>query len=166
MLLTKIIIFYIICVRFLFYGVNMKFILKTILLISIALFALIDYRCLSIEKGRSIVETNNKKSITAIEFIESIPTKIEYYKKTINNSEYDYKIYIETNDKNYLFDATYEQIQTLDVIGLFAKDIKPQEIKPIPFYIEIVVGFIILIIPFGKKQENNNTKEKKEFKYY
>ena len=141
----------------------MKFIIKTILLISLTLFALIDYRCLSIEKGWSIVEVNNKESITAVRFIESIPTKIEYYKKTINNGEYDYKVYIETNDKNYLFDATYEQIQTLDVIGLFAKDIKPKEIKPIPFYIEIIVGFIILIIPFGKKSKNE---ENSDIKYY
>lgn len=131
-----------------------KFILKTILLLVLILFALINYRCLSINKGWSTVNINNKETISAIKFINSIPTKIEYYKKTIKNNEYDYKIYIETNDKNYLFDATYESIQTLDIIGIFAKDIKPQEITPIPFYIEIIIGFIIIIIPFGKKQEN------------
>lgn len=134
-----------------------EFIVKTVFILGLILFSFINYRCFSIDKGWSTTALNFDETISAAKLIDSIPTKIEYYEKTIKNNEYNYKIYIETNDKNYLFDATYESIQTFDIIGIFAKDIKPQKITPIPFYIEMIIGFFVLIIPFGKKQTNKDT---------
>ena len=131
----------------------LKFILKLIILIGLTVFALVNYRILSLDKGWSIVDINNKTSISAVELINSIPTKIEYYKKTISNSEYDYKVFISTNEKNYLFDAKEEEIKALDFLGLFAKNLSPEKITPIPFYCEIVVGIIILIVPFGRRRK-------------
>lgn len=130
----------------------LKFIIKLALIIGLVLFAFINYRIFSFDKGWVDVSINGRENISAVSLINSIPTKIEYYKKTIKNNEYDYKIYIETSKDNYLFDATEKDIQALDILGLFATNIKPQKVTPIPFYVEIIIGFLIIIIPFGRRK--------------
>lgn len=132
-----------------------RLIIKLGLLAVLVCFALINYRFLSLDKGWSIVEINNNDTVSTVaSLITSPPTKIEYYKKTISTNEYDYKVHIVTKDNNYLFDATEQDIQTLDFLGIFANNIKPEKITPIPFYVEIVLGVIILIIPFGRKSKS------------
>lgn len=126
-----------------------RFFIKLIILAGLACFALVNYRCLSLDKGWSVVSINNKESITAVSLIESIPTKIEYYKKPFSDDEY--KVYIETNGDNYLFDATEKDLLVLDVLGVFAPNIKPQKITPIPFYVELILGLIIIFLPFGRR---------------
>ena len=130
----------------------LKFIVKFVLIIGLVFFAFTNYRLFSFDKGWVTVSINNRENISAVSLINSIPTKIEYYKKTVKTNGYDYKIYIETNKDNYLFDATEKDIQTLDILGIFSTNIKPQKVTPIPFYVKIIIGFLIIIIPFGKRK--------------
>lgn len=129
------------------------FLIKIILTLGIVCFALIDYRYFSFDKGFSKTEIENENSIDAVKLIESAPLSVEFYKNTIPTSGYEYSLFISTKDKNYIFQVDYEDIKGLNAIGYFFRDVKPEEITPIPFYVEIVVGFLILIIPFGHKQK-------------
>ena len=78
--------------------------------------------------------------------------KVEYYKKTIKQDNYKYNVYIQTNDYAYLFLATQDDIDSFKTMWLFSGNLKPQKISPIPFYIEIIIGFVILIIPIRSKK--------------
>ena len=131
------------------------FIVKLIIILGLACFALVNYRCLTFDKGWSTVSINNNESVSAFKLINSIPSKIEYYEKTISNNEYGYKVFIVTNGDNYLLDATEQDIQALDVLGIFASNIKPEKIAPIPFYVEIIIGVIVLIIPVRRKKKSD-----------
>lgn len=130
-----------------------RVVIKFLLLSALICFALINYRYLSIGKGWSVRELNNSSSISSVSsLITSPPTKIEYYQKYVNNKDgYYYKVYIVTDGDNYLLDATEEDIQTFSFLAAFATDVKPEKIKPIPFYVEIVLGFAIFFIPIRRR---------------
>lgn len=130
-----------------------RFILKLLLLLGLAVFALVNYRYLSFDKGWSNFGENSNGSFTAESFYDYIPTKIEYYEKTIKNNEYDYRIFIKTNGGNYLFEATAQDITALEALGMIVPTFRPQQITPIPFYVEIILGIIILVLPFGRKRK-------------
>lgn len=132
------------------------FLIKLTLIAALTIFALYNYRFLSFDKGWSNFSINKNEDISAIVNIKSTPTKVEYYKKTFSNNEYIYRIFISTNEENYLLHARQYDIDNLDLIANFDKNIKPNLIKPIPFYVEIIIGLIILIIPFGRKNKNLN----------
>ena len=133
-----------------------RLLIKLALIAALAVFALVNYRYLSFDNGWSITDLNNKTTVSAAEYIDYIPTKVEYYKKTISTSEYEYKVFIETNAANYLFDATADDISALNTLGILSSSLKADRITPIPFYVELVIGLIILIIPAGKKKKTGN----------
>lgn len=83
--------------------------------------------------------------------------KVEYYENTIQN-EYKYKVYIVTNEDAYLLNATQEDIDSFSLLGIFSDNIQPEKITPIPFYVEIVVGLIIIFFPTGKKKKKESLK--------
>lgn len=120
------------------------FIIKTVLIVIICIFGLCNYRILSLDKGLSKFSTDNENGATYI-------IKAEYYKKTITNDEdeYEYYIFISTNEDNYLLNVTEDYIESLSI--------KPNKISPIPFWAEIAVIFVILIIPIGRKQKRTKT---------
>lgn len=132
------------------------FFIKTPLIICLFFFALFNYRYISFDKGYSTVEINNQRSVKIVaSFINDPTTKIEYYKKTIPDDSYQYKVYLVTSGDAYLLDATEEDIQMLDTIGLLSSNVIPQKITPIPFYVEIIIGLFILFFPFGKRKSSN-----------
>ncbi len=128
----------------------MKGFIKLILLVIIVGFALINYRIFTFTKGFSKREMEDKNLTEVISTITGI-NKIEYYKKTIADDKYIYNVFIETNTDAYLLSATQEEIDSFSVLSIFSEKLKPEKISPIPFYVEIVLGLLILIIPFGKR---------------
>lgn len=130
------------------------FIVKLALILGIACFALTDLRFFSFDKGFSATNVDNQQSVSAIKLIENAPIKVEYYKKPIVDNEYEYLIYIVTKDKNYLLNINYNDIETLTFLGFFVNNVKPKEIYPVPFYVELILGFLVLIIPFGSRKRS------------
>ena len=131
----------------------MKRLIKLILLVAIVVFALWNYRYLSFDKGFSKTQMEDDFSST-ISTIVGIK-KVEYYENTIQN-EYKYKVYIVTNEDAYLLNATQEDIDSFSLLGIFSDNIQPEKITPIPFYVEIVVGLIIIFFPTGKKKKKES----------
>lgn len=78
--------------------------------------------------------------------------KIEYYKRTLPYRDYIYRVYLETDNSGYLLNATAEDIAAIRLIGQTGI-IEVSEITIVPFYVEIIIGFIILIIPFGSRRK-------------
>lgn len=131
----------------------MKGFIKLVLLVVIIMFALINYRVFTFQKGASKTSIENKNIIQVASTISSI-TKIEYYERTIPNDDYKYKVYIETNADAYLLEAKQEEIDALNGLGILSGSLKPQKISPIPFYFEIIAGILVIAIPFGKIERN------------
>lgn len=128
----------------------MKYIIKLVLVIAIAVFALWNYRIFTFDKGISKTEMNGDitSTISTLIGIE----KIEYYEKTIKSEEHTHRVYIATKDEGFLFDANQTEIDALNVAGFLSNNLKPQSITIIPFYVEIIVGVAIIIIPFGRRK--------------
>lgn len=144
-----------------------KLFIKLILLLILTLFALFNYRFISFNKGISKTKMDNNMSITEILTTVTSINKIEYYKRPFMNGrdknsphqpsnyqsyDYIYRVYIVTNNEAYLLKATQDDINAFNTIGIFSQSFKPNKISPIPYYVEIIIGFIILIIPFGKRK--------------
>ncbi len=144
--------------------------LKLILIIVITLFALFNYRFISFDKGISKTNMDNMSVTEVLTTITGI-TKIEYYQRPFmvdrsneNNrpsnyqqDDYIYRVYIVTNNDAYLLTATQDDINAFKTLGIFNKTIQPNKITPIPYYVEIIIGILILIIPFGRPKKKNTT---------
>lgn len=135
--------------RFLF-----RLFIKLLLITGIIFFALWNYRIFSFYKGFSKSEVNNYTVSEAVVMLNNIE-KIEYYEKIVKSDESKYKVYIITSEDAYLMNASQDDIENIKSLSIFSEDVKPQKFTPIPFYVEIIVGLIILVIPFGrlKKKE-------------
>ena len=132
----------------------MKNLIKLILLVGVIVFALFDYRVVS-SKGFSKFDMTEDKSL--VEFLQTLGSieKIEYYKNIFPN-DYKYLLYIETKDESFLFNAENEDINGLNVAGFLIDKLKPVKIDPIPIYVEIVFGSLILFsffVPDNKRKE-------------
>ena len=66
-----------------------------------------------------------------------------------------YRVYIVTSDDAYLLKATKDDIEAFQTLGIFSQTLKPNKLKPIPYYVEIIIGFLVLIIPFGKPKKKS-----------
>ncbi len=129
------------------------FFIKLILLVCIITFTLWNYRLFEINKGWSIVEINNNSSYSEVIDLITDIEKIEYFKVPHSCNDDNYKIHISTSTKSYLFNATENDINFLNhVNGIISTKLKPKSVTVIPFYVEIIVGLLIIFIPFGKKR--------------
>lgn len=144
-----------------------QIIIKLALVVVIILFALSNYKYISFEKGISKTYFNDMSVRNILQTVSGVKS-VQYYKKTIppiatptfgprpsNYQSYDYiyKVYIVTSEDAYLLDATQDDIDAFKVLGVFSSKLKPELIKPIPFYYEIIIGLIIIVIPFGLKKQ-------------
>ena len=145
-------------------------ILKLIILIILTLFTLFNYRFISLDKG---ISKTNIEDMSIEEFLSTATniTGIEYYQRPFMDGEppsdiaprpsnlqyydYMYRIYIVTNDDAYLIKATKYDIKAMQTLGLFSQTLKPNKINPIPYYVEIIIGFLVLIIPFGHAKKKS-----------
>lgn len=129
----------------------MRGLLKFILIIAIAMFGLVNLRAFSFDKGFSKTQFKDNLSVTESISILSDIEKIEYYSLTFQNEEYKYNVYIKTGGDCYLLKGTQDDIDSFSALGIFANNLKPKKISPIPVYVEFIAMFIILIIPFKKR---------------
>ena len=129
----------------------MKKLIKLALLVGIVLFALINYRIFSFNKGIHKTDLEDKSISKIISSLANIQ-KVEYYEKTIPSEEFTHKVYILTSEDAYLFDATENDINIIKGLSILSKN-KPEKISPIPFYVEIIAGIIVIATPFGKKED-------------
>lgn len=129
----------------------MRFLIKLVLIAGIALFGLINLRAYSFDKGFSKTEIPEDKTI--IETIKTLTNleEIEYYETTFDSDKYVYNIYIKTSEDCYLLKATQNDIDAFNTLGIFANNLKPEKISPIPIYVELALMGLILIIPFKKR---------------
>lgn len=149
----------------------MKFLIKLLLIAGIVVFGLWNYRILTFEKGISKTEFENKSVIETLSTLSNI-TKVEYYKRTLvkensdssTQDDYIYNVYIETTTDAYLLGATQEAVNMFDSLGVFKKSLTPNKITPVPFYVEIILAVIILIIPFGRRKRRRK-RERDDYDY-
>ncbi len=146
-----------------------QFILKLLILIILILFALFNYRFISFDKGISKTSMDNMSVREVLSTVTNI-TKVEYYQRPFMNGkpndeiprpsnyqpyDYMYRVYIVTSDDAYLLKATKDDIEAFQTLGIFSQTLKPNKLKPIPYYVEIIIGFLVLIIPFGKPKKKS-----------
>lgn len=129
------------------------FLFKLLILGGIIFFTLWNYRLFEINKGWSITEISNKSSYSQVsDFITDGIEKIEYFKVPHSCNDDSYKIHISTSTKSYLFDATEDDIKILNTLGVLSSNVKPHSVTVIPFYVEIIVGLIVIFIPIGRRR--------------
>ena len=134
-------------------GKTAKIIIKLLLIAGLVVFALCNYRLYSFNKGISKTNTEGHSISQTLSMLANIQ-KVEYYESTIKQDNYIYNVYIETSNDAYLLKATQDDIDSFSILSIFSGSLKPIKINPIPFYFEIVLGFIILIIPTASKKSN------------
>ena len=134
-------------------GKTAKIIIKLLLIAGIVVFALCNCRLYSFNKGISKTNTEGHSISQTLSMLANIQ-KVEYYESTIKQDNYIYNVYIETSNDAYLLKATQDDIDSFSILSIFSGSLKPIKINPIPFYFEIVLGFIILIIPTASKKSN------------
>ncbi len=137
----------------------MKFFIKLLLLGLIVTFALFNHKYISFDKGISKTDFEDKSVIGVLTTVTGVKS-VQYYKKTFAREDgYNYKVYIVTTGDAYLLDATDDDIKAFKTLGIFSSKFQPEKISPIPFYVEVIVGFLVLVIPFGKKSSHNRPAE-------
>ena len=137
-------------------------IVKILLMVAILIFALCNYRFLSLSKGIATraVRNTNEFTTAVIDILTDIE-EVEYYKKTISTDEYEYRVYISTSERGYLLNAAEDAIDALKLLDKLNL-LEVNEVTIVPWYIDIIVAVIILFIPFGRRtvtytQEGENS---------
>lgn len=130
----------------------MKIFIKLILIIAIAVFGVWNYRLYTFSTGISKTTMEDKSVIEIVETLIDIE-KIEYYKKTIKDGDDVYTIFVQTDEDGYLINATKSELEMLKLMGEVNKELKPEKITIIPFYVDILVALVILLLPTGKKSK-------------
>lgn len=130
----------------------MKTFIKFIFIVAVVLFGLVNYRLLSFSKGFSNFKFDDTDAEKTIYSLISI-NKIEYYNNPLPNSD-GYVLFVETANENYLFSGDGDDIKALSVGGVLAKNLTPNKIAPIPFWVEIIVVIVILFIPTRRRKKS------------
>ena len=136
----------------------MRTLVKILVVFAILVFALFNYRFLTFSQGISQHNFEDQSVLEAMQTLSNIKT-VQYYHKTFvsksddDKSQYIYRVYLETDDAAYLLDATQDDIDMFETLGIFNSKLQPKKITPIPFYVEIVVSIIVLILPFGRRRK-------------
>ncbi len=129
----------------------LKLFIKLLLITGIIFFALWNHRFFSFYKGFSKGNYEDYNVTQTLIMLNNIE-KVEYYEKVVKSEDSQYKVYILTKGDAYLLDASQDEIDSMNNLAMFAEN-KPNKFRPVPFYVEVIVGFIILIIPFGRRKK-------------
>ncbi len=130
----------------------LKLIIKLLFIVALVFAALINYRIYTVGVGFTTRKFDKKNFSDVIYEFTGIE-KIEYYKKTIPNGELTYTVFISTRGDNYLCGASEDEIKYLKIVGT-TLNVPTKKVTIVPFYVEIIAGIIILIIPFGRRRRN------------
>lgn len=141
----------------------MKRLLKILLLAGIVVFSLVNLRFYTFQKGFSVTKTKENQSLTKTLSLLTDIEKVEYYKSSFEDGNYNFRVYIKTGGDCYLLKATQDDIDAFSTLGIFSKKLKPKKISPIPIYVDIIVFIIVLFIPVKKKNKSKKKSLKLTF---
>lgn len=138
-------------------GAFFALILKLILLAAVILFALVNYRRLSLTKGWTQKEVD--EDISAAEAVLTLTgiSKIEYYNSApAPFTSEKFVVFIETTQENYIFTTDQDGIDAIRIAAapleyMFDK-VYVEKITPVPYYVEVILGIIILALPIGSRR--------------
>lgn len=128
----------------------MRFFIKLILLASIFTFGLFNYKLISINGGFKIASTNaniESNSYKLLSYLQGI----YYYKNPFSD---DYIVILETDTALAIYTMTEPELQTVMIFQVFDSNLEPKAIGVVPWYIFLIAGIIVLLIPFGRKKKN------------
>lgn len=128
----------------------MKFFTKLILIFCVGLFGLVNLRAFSFDKGFSKTKFDEDASLIDVLTTVSNIKEIEYYSLTFKSDDYKYNVCIKTSEDNYLVKATQDDIDAFKFLGIFSDKLEPEKISPVPIYVELIIMFVILILPSKK----------------
>ena len=140
--------------------------IKVVLAIFIVLFALFNYKIITFTHGISKQQSDGDNTLASLQTLKDVKS-VKYYNKTIapksdsESGNYKYRIFIETGDDAYLLDATQAQLDAFGAVGELSPRYKPHQIKPVPFYVEIIVGIIVVLLPPISMIKKLSNKKKK-----
>ena len=133
----------------------MRILVKSLIIIvvlcAIVVFALFNYKVITFKYGASNL-SQDKSILSSTEMLRKI-TSVKYYKKpVVTRSDKEsgnlYRVYIETADQAYLLDATQSDIDAFKVVSRLDPKVQPHKITPVPFYVEIIVGLLVIVALF------------------
>jgi len=136
----------------------MRFLVKVLLVLTLAVLAILDYRVFTFDNGITQFEMQGDflttvKTLSEVEEVEYYERKFPYVFTDLSEEDGKmYSVFIKTTKGAYLLTATEKEFKALDTVGTIAKKITPKENKPVPFIVEAILGLVILIIPFKRKK--------------
>ena len=146
-----------------------RVLIKVFLVVAIVLFALFNYKIITFKHGISKHQADGNNVLESLQTLSDVQS-VKYYSKIVEtksdsgSSNYKYRVFIETGSSAYLLDATQAEIDAFKVVGNLSTRYKPQQIKPIPFYVEIIVGALVVLFPpfelIQKLRNKNKSKTK------
>ena len=148
-----------------------RVLIKVFLVAAIVLFALFNYKIITFKHGISKHQTDGNNVMESMQTLTDV-ISVKYYNKISSSkgdsesNKYKYRVFIETESDAFLLDATQAELDAFKAVGNLSARYKPQQIKPIPFYVEIIVGAIVVLFPpfelIQKLRNKNKSKAKKK----
>lgn len=131
--------------------------MKKLLLILIILVAFgYNYGLLSLGNGyytKYIESEDFADEVTDFSKIE----KVKYYDnpaaELMDKDADKYVLIIATEDESFVMFADEATIAGLEALGVIMTNLKPEELKPLAYYIYAIALGIVLILPLGKKKK-------------
>ncbi|MCH5157362.1 MAG: hypothetical protein J1G02_05780 [Clostridiales bacterium] len=125
-----------------------RVVIKVVLVVAIVLFALFNYKIITFKHGISRHHVDGNNVLESLQTLKNVRS-VKYYDKIVKSKSDSniYRIFIETDTDAYLLDANQSDLEAFDIVGGFGSRYKPQQIKPIPFYVEIIVGLLVVLFP-------------------
>lgn len=146
-----------------------RVLIKVFLVVAIVLFALFNYRIITFKHGISKHHADGDNVLESLQTLKDVQS-VKYYNKIVESKDddgsrvYKYRIFVETGKAAYLLDATQAELDAFKTVGELSARYQPTQIKPIPFYVEIIVGLLVALFPpfeMWQKLFGKNKKKKK-----
>ena len=148
-----------------------RVLIKVFLVVAIVLFALFNYKIITFKHGISKHHADGDNVLESLQTLSGVQS-VKYYNKIVEtkgeneSTNYKYRVFIETGSDAYLLDATQAELDAFGVVGTLSNRYKPQKITPIPFYVEIIVGVLVVLFPpidmIKNLKNKNKAKSKKK----
>ena len=126
-----------------------RFFIKLALIVVVLAIGVWNYKLVSFNGGIKFPSEAPATFSDSIKELTNIQ-KIYYYNNPFGE---DYVTIIETDEHLYLSTATQEELNLIDIAGIFASDLKPQSVTIIPWYVYLIVVLVIAFFPRLKRRK-------------
>ena len=120
----------------------MRTFINVILIFTIVVFALFNYQFITFSNGISKPNYDDMTALEAVQNHSESINSVAYYKKTLSKDTY--RVLIKTDEAAYLLDASKGDIDAISAT------VKARKVFVVPFYVEVALGLLVLILPFGR----------------